>query len=43
MYMQDFQKDSKDDEINDIIDEIDEENEVEMNKTMWLVLRKTKP
>jgi hypothetical protein len=24
-------------------DEVDEENDVEMKRTMWLVLRKTKP
>jgi hypothetical protein len=41
--MQDFLKELKGDDIDDIIDELDEENEVEMNKTMWLVLRKTKP
>lgn len=43
LYLQDFLKNSKDSDISDILDEIDEENEVEMSKTMWLVLRKTKP
>lgn len=43
VYMGDYQKDSKDADINDILDELDEENEVEMSKTMWVVLRKTKP
>jgi len=41
--MQEFLRDQKGEDIEDIIDELDEENEVEMNKTMWLVLRKTKP
>ncbi len=31
------------DELSAILDEMDDENEVEMAKTMWLVLRKTKP
>lgn len=45
VHMNDFQKDNghKDTDINEILDELDEENEVEMSKTMWVVLRKTKP
>ncbi|CDW85377.1 fha domain [Stylonychia lemnae] len=42
-HIQDFLREQKEDDLDDVFDEMDEENEVEMNKTMWLVLRKTKP
>lgn len=42
--MKDFDKSISKDDFDDLMGEdIDIENEVEMNKTMWLVLRKTKP
>jgi len=42
-YIQNYQATNVKDEISAILDELDDENEVEMNKTMWLVLRKTRP